>query len=153
MRQHIDIVNQFLKEQLKNSKKTNQLTEAENIEEIGKLGRAVGAAGMAGLAMTGAAAPAAAQTTNAVRPDIFVQYDINHVVKEFTKNIDSAKKTAPNLAAKIDQLMQDFNELNKKGQQLVWNMQSGMNVPTDASQMSKWIQFTARNINIAHQMQ
>jgi len=125
----------------------------ENLEEIGKIGRAVGAAGMAGLAMTGAAAPAAAQATNAVRPDIFVQYDINHVQKEFAKDLDAAKKMAPAMSAKIDQLKAEFTELNKSGQQLVWNMQSGMKLPKDSGQIGKWIQFTARNINIASQMQ
>lgn len=132
-------------------KEKYNLKEDENLEEIGKVGTALGAAGMAAAALAGAAAPAAAQAQT-VRPDIFVQHDLASVQKAFNMDIATAKKAMPSMAKKLDNLQQQFGKLKPSQQQLVANLQTGMKLPSDSGKLANWINFTAKNINLAGQM-
>lgn len=132
-------------------KEKYNLKEDENLEEIGKVGTALGAASMAAAALAGVGAPAAAQTQN-VRPDIFVQHDLASVQKKFDADIMSALKLAPDMTQKLTDLQKNFNDLTPMQKQLVANLQTGMKLPTEAGKIVNWLNFTARNINLASQM-
>lgn len=132
-------------------KEKYNLKEDENLEEIGKVGTALGAAGMAAAALAGAGAPAAAQTTT-VRPDIFVQYDQASLQKNFAADISAAMKAVPSMTQKLQDIQKNFNDLKPQQKQLVANLQTGMKLPSDAGKVVNWINFTARNVDLAGQM-
>lgn len=132
-------------------KEKYNLKEDENLEEIGKVGTALGAAGMAAAALAGAGAPAAAQTQT-VRPDIFVQYDQASLQKNFAADISAAMKAVPSMTQKLQDIQKNFNDLKPQQKQLVANLQTGMKLPSDASKVVNWINFTARNVDLAGQM-
>jgi hypothetical protein len=129
----------------------DDLFESKSLEEISKVGTALGAAGMAAAALAGAGAPAAAQTPN-VRPDIFIHHDQGSLQKNFAADISAAMKALPSMTQKLQDIQKNFNDLTPVQKQLVANLQTGMKLPSDVAKIANWINFTARNVDLASQM-